>query len=252
RPSRTPLRIPLIGVSTRARLSRRRPSLAPLMSTTRRLGLSNRNRLCSAGRLRSNTTRVWSGAGHRRTSLTVAACAAGPATSSTSPTSQAMPLSADIRAVPNPVQYCPAKGRLRRDHQFAPGAFASDLHQNIRRRKKPGAALWPLQDTQVLGAKIIPDTHIFQLFRIPQAVEVEMVHIPIGEAVGLHQGVGGALHRPLVSPAADNSPTQGGLARSQIPPQMDDTPGHGPPQALAKGHHGVVPFDIHAYSRQDL
>ena len=99
------------------------PRVAPLMSMTRRSGAVSVNTLCCTGPVRSKTSRVLSGARHRRTLLTwVAATALNAMTLSNTPTT----LANARKRIPNPIIICiPAPMRHTKTRHENLGASAS-------------------------------------------------------------------------------------------------------------------------------
>src|SRR6056297_235434 len=100
------------------------------------------------------------------------------------------------------------------------------------------ASLGPLNQTQVTSGEIIPDTHIFQLFRIAQTIKIEMVSRWIQGFVGLHQRIGRALYRSFVAKPPNHAPTDGGFPHTKLIIQVDNQAvagfGNGSRQLTAK------------------
>ena len=57
---------------------------------------------------------------------------------------------------------------------------------------------------------------------VAQAIEVEMVNLPLPQLVGLYQGIGGAFNRATMTQTLNKAATQGGLAHSQVTGQVDN------------------------------
>src|SRR5690606_21546863 len=53
----------------------------------------------------------------------------------------------------------------------------------------------PFHQTQAVVIEIVTDTHVFKLFRVAQAVQVEVIDLNVADPVGLDQCKGRAFHR---------------------------------------------------------
>ena len=96
------------------------------------------------------------------------------------------------------------------------------MNLQIRLGQYTFTTLRPLNQTKIFTGEIIPDAHIFQFFRIAQAIKIKMVSRWLQGFIGLHQRVGRAFYSPLVAKPAHDTPADGGFTHTKITIQVDN------------------------------
>ncbi len=125
----------------------------------------------------------------------------------------------------------------RLERRLAPALGQPQDHVQVGGRQPALAPLRPLDQTERLLGEQVTAADELQFLGIAQAIEVEMMHQHSVQLIGLHQGIGRALHRAPMTTGAQDAACQGGLAGSQLAAEMHATllP-QGTAQAFAEGN----------------
>ncbi|MNV78573.1 hypothetical protein D3C71_1720690 [compost metagenome] len=92
--------------------------------------------------------------------------------------------------------------------------------------------MWPLEQAQRVALEIVTNAHELQLFRIDQAIQVEMERPHLTDLVRFDHGEGRAFHCTSMAQATNQATRQRGFASAQVTFQKN--------HAVTAGHLGQL------------
>ncbi len=93
--------------------------------------------------------------------------------------------------------------------------------REVGRRNMARGFFRPFDQTDGIVAEILAQTSIDELFRVVETIKIKVIPVYARNHVNFNQGVGGALHRPVMPELTEHRSHQCGLACTEVPIQPD-------------------------------